>query len=93
MSNIDESIVKHVAKLARIEIEPNEIEKYSQELSNILKYVDHLQEIKLDYNVAHDAEPTNVFREDEVTNANMRDRLLANCPMTENGLIKVKQVL
>lgn len=93
MSNIDESIVKHVAKLARIEIASNEIEKYSQELSNILTYIDHIQQIELDSGVSNDAELSNVFREDEVTNTNIRDKLLANCPMTEDGLIKVKQVL
>lgn len=92
MSNIDDSIVKHVARLARVEIEPNEVEKYLGEISNILKYVDHLQQIKLDDKLPNVTSVKNVFREDEVTNSNMREKLLANCPMSENGLIKVKQV-
>jgi aspartyl-tRNA(Asn)/glutamyl-tRNA(Gln) amidotransferase subunit C len=93
MSNIDSTTVVHVAKLARIEIAENEIDKYLGELSNVLKYVDHLQQIDLDNSAEQFMGLSNVFREDEVINTNMREVLLKNCPMSENGLIKVKQVL
>ena len=32
--------VLHVAKLARLEFSPEEIEKYQQELNDILNYID-----------------------------------------------------
>ena len=93
MSNINSTTVVNVAKLARIEIAENEIDKYLGELSNVLKYVDHLQQIKLNDFAEQVNGLVNVFREDEVINNNMRDVLLKNCPMSEDGLIKVKQVL
>ena len=37
--------VLHVAKLARLEFSPEEIEKYQQELNDILNYIDMLNEV------------------------------------------------
>lgn len=60
--------VKKVAKLANLPLSPDEEEKYSQQLSKILEYIDKLNEVD-----TSDVEPTynvsvlsNVMRPDEV---------------------------
>ncbi|MCB4791636.1 MAG: Asp-tRNA(Asn)/Glu-tRNA(Gln) amidotransferase subunit GatC [Elusimicrobia bacterium] len=89
--------VEHVAKLARLELSPEEKEKYAGQLEKILEYVDLLN--KLD---TKDIEPTshaleleNVFREDklEPCSTEARDRLLANAPEREGDYFKVKKVI
>lgn len=94
MSTITNETVKRIAGLVRIAIPDEELPKYGEHLSSILTYVDQLQ--KIDTN---DVEPLlqvngleNVFREDVVTNGNMREELMANTPLHENGLIKVRTV-
>jgi len=66
--SITKDEVIHVAKLARLKFTDEELEMYSHQLDNIIKYVDKLNELNTD-----DVEPTahivpisNVFREDEV---------------------------
>ncbi|MCF7844999.1 MAG: Asp-tRNA(Asn)/Glu-tRNA(Gln) amidotransferase subunit GatC [Kiritimatiellales bacterium] len=60
--------VRHIAKLARLNIEDSEVDKFTRELSSILDYVDQLKEVD-----TSNVEPseqvtglTNGFREDEV---------------------------
>ena len=60
--------VLKIAQLARIELKEEEIEKYREQLSDILNYVDKLQEVNTD-NVNPDVYATdliNSWREDEV---------------------------
>jgi aspartyl-tRNA(Asn)/glutamyl-tRNA(Gln) amidotransferase subunit C len=65
---IDLDTVRHVARLARLGLEPDEEQTMREELSGILDHVDRIQSLDLD-----DVEPTthvialeNVLREDEV---------------------------
>ncbi|MEI8230351.1 MAG: Asp-tRNA(Asn)/Glu-tRNA(Gln) amidotransferase subunit GatC [Candidatus Peregrinibacteria bacterium] len=60
--------VRHIAKLARLEISDAEVEKYSRELSSILSYIEKLKEVD-----TTGVEPTaqvtgltNAFREDVI---------------------------
>ena len=60
--------VKHVAKLARLGLTDQEVEKFQTELSGILDYVEQLSEVNTD-KVLPTAQVTglsNVMREDEV---------------------------
>ena len=63
---IDDATVRHVARLARLHLEPEEEARMGVELSGILGHVDLIQELDLD-----DVEPTthvvsleNVMRDD-----------------------------
>jgi len=61
--------VEYVANLARLRFEEKEIEKFSRQLSDILVYVDKLNQIDTE-NVepmAHAVELNNAFREDKYT--------------------------
>ena len=45
---IDEATVRHVARLARLRLEPDELERMREELSSILEHVDRIQALDLD---------------------------------------------
>ena len=86
--------IKYCAKLARIELTPEEEEKFFNQLSSILGYFEKLNELDLEgvkpiYQVTGQ---TNVFREDEVTNASRPEDMLRNVPEREGDFIKVKSV-
>lgn len=60
--------VRHIAKLARLEISDAEVEKYVRELSSILDYIEKLKEVNTD-GVEPTAQVTglaNAFRDDVV---------------------------
>ena len=80
--------VLHVAKLARLRLSEDEIEKMSSELSTILDHIEKIEELELD-----DVEPTshvvtleNVLRPDEPRPSWPRERMLAEAPdAADNG--------
>lgn len=87
--------VRHVAKLARLEIDPEAVEKMADQLAAILTYVDKLGEVDTD-NVpaaSHAVALTNAFREDDVQGSLDADAALDNAPSRENGSFVVPKVI
>ena len=87
--------IRKLAKLANLTITPEEEEKYSQELSSTLDYVNKLNEVD-----TTGVEPTsqvtgleNVTREDEVRPSLTQEEALSNAKSTKNGYFKVKRIL
>lgn len=60
--------VRHVSKLARLELSEAEVEKFTVQLGDILEYISKLDELDTGDvpPTAHVLEITNVFREDKV---------------------------
>ena len=88
---IDREQVLHVARLARLELSEDEIERISAELSGILEHVDRIAALDLD-----EVEPTshvvaleNVLRADEPVPSLPRDLALANAPDPSGGAFRV----
>jgi aspartyl-tRNA(Asn)/glutamyl-tRNA(Gln) amidotransferase subunit C len=88
---IDREQVLHVARLARLRLSDEEIDRMSGELSGILEHVDRIAELDLD-----DVEPTshvvdleNVLRPDEPRPSWPRDVVLAEAPDPEDGAFRV----
>ena len=95
MSNTDIDI-DYIASLARLEIAPEEREKLSAELKNIVNYIAELSEVDVDgvEPTAHAIALSNVWREDKAVDSGLRDAMLANAPDLVNGcLVKVSKVL
>jgi aspartyl-tRNA(Asn)/glutamyl-tRNA(Gln) amidotransferase subunit C len=86
--------VEHVAKLARLELTPEEAERYTQDLNNILELVAQLNEADLSglYLSLSTKEPV-VYREDIARREFTREALLANAPHEENGFFRVPKIL
>lgn len=87
--------VRHIAKLARIALTDEEIERYREQLSGILDHFQILNEID-----TSDVPPTaqsfaltNVERPDEVRESLGADGVLQNAPRTEDGYLRVRAVL
>ena len=88
--------VRHIAKLARLGINDADVEKFSKQLSDILSYVEKLNEVD-----TSDVLPTsqvtglkNAMRQDKVQRFCERDELLKCCKLPiEQEQIRVKSVI
>lgn len=92
---IDREKVHKVALLARLELTPEEEEKFTTQLGSILDYVEQLSELDVS-----DVPPTtraidvsNVTRKDELQPYADREALLKNAPEQEGDFFKVPKIL
>jgi len=93
--SLDKATVSKIANLARLQISEDEIEGLSKELNDILHWVEKLDQVNTD-----GVEPMtsvanmSLFRRDDViTSGNIRDKVLANAPDTEDGYFLVPKVV
>ncbi len=86
--------VKHVAKLARLELTEEEINKFSKQLGEILKYVEQMNEIDTTgiEPMPHAIPVYNVMREDEVKYEETKEEMMANAPYEEDGFFRVPKI-
>ena len=87
--------VRHIAKLARIAMSDEEIERLVPELNAIIGWVEQLGEVDTD-----GVEPLTAvidqklrLRDDQVTDGNIRDEILANAPEAQHGFFAVPKVI
>lgn len=86
--------VAHVARLARLSLSPDELERMRSQLSNILEYIELLQEVDV-AGVEPTAQVTGlatVLRPDAVTERLTREQALANAPEQRDGMFRVRAV-
>jgi aspartyl-tRNA(Asn)/glutamyl-tRNA(Gln) amidotransferase subunit C len=96
MAKITHSDVLKLARLSKIKLTDDEIDKFVDELGAIVKYIE-----QIDSADTAGLEPTdqvtglkNVMRPDEITDyGETVSELLKNAPATEKKYIKVKRVL
>ena len=88
---IDSEQVLHVARLARLRLGEDEVERMAGELSGVLEHVDRIAALNLD-----DVEPTshvvaleNVLREDEPVPGLTPEQALVNAPDPDDGSFRV----
>ena len=87
--------VRHIAKLARIAMSEEELDRLLPELNNILGWVEQLAEVNTD-----GVEPLTAvidqklrLRADLVTDGDIRDDVLANAPQPQHGFFGVPKVI
>ncbi len=92
---ITKNEVKHIATLARIGLDDQELEKYSKDLSSILDWMEQLKEVDISSveSTAHITGLENADREDKVGDFENRDGIIKLFPESKNGYDKVKSVL
>ena len=83
--------VLHVARLARLELTDDEVERFTEQLSAILEAVTKVSELDLSdvEPTAHPLDLLNVWAEDEPRPSLSVDEALANAPDREGGFFKV----
>jgi len=96
MTELTSKDIKKIAKLSRISITDDEVEKFGGEISKIMDWIDQLSEVNTEgvkpiagvggYNLR--------YREvDEVTDGDKRDDVLANAPTSQFGCYVVPKVV
>jgi len=87
---IDKKTVEHVAKLARIDLTENEIEKFAKDISGILDAFSSLDEVDTQ-NIKpsfHPIEMKNVMREDKEEESLTQKEALTNAEQKEDEFFK-----
>lgn len=93
--SVSKEDVKHIANLARLEISEKELDKYTEDLSNIVDYATTLSNIDVSGvdPTNHILDIKNVFRKDEVKGSYDREEILKNAPDKQAGCISVPKVV
>ena len=87
--------IAHVARLARLDLSPEELESYRSQLSVILEHAARVQSLDLDASPgnAHPLGLVNTFRDDVARPGLDRDEVLAQAPEARDGLFVVPPAL
>jgi aspartyl-tRNA(Asn)/glutamyl-tRNA(Gln) amidotransferase subunit C len=92
---LSEKEVKHVAKLARLDLTPQEVKRFQEQLSEILSYIEVLSEVKVEK-----IEPTsqvtsleNVFSKDQNQSSLSQKEALSGAEETHRGFFKIKRII
>ena len=87
--------VKHVAKLARLELDDAHLERLTEQLGSILQYVNQIGRVDVSQvqPMAHALPLHNVLREDVIEPSLPLEQVLMNAPETEGPFFKVPKVL
>ena len=87
--------VRHIAKLARHELAPGELEATQAKLNGIFSLIEEMQAVDTDgvEPMSHPQELAQRLREDRVTEADRRAAFQAVAPQTEAGLYLVPKVI
>ena len=88
---IERDQVLHVARLARLRLSDEEIDRMAGELSHILEHVETMNELQLDgvEPTSHVVELQNVLREDVPRESLPRERALDQAPDAADGGFRV----
>lgn len=87
--------VKHVAKLARLALPSERLEKLTGQLESILGYIDKLSAVDTSTvePMAHALPVHNVLRDDVPTDPLPLDKVLQNAPDSDGSFFKVPKVI
>ena len=95
MSDISRDEIIHIAKLAMLNLNEQEIDNYTKDMQEILGYaemINNLDTSNIDETIAA-TEQKNVFRKDEVIQPQAREELLKNAPSQDEGMFRIPKVL
>lgn len=92
---VDKEKLEKVAHLARLKIKPEEETKLIKDMSEILTWVEKLNELDTEgvEPLTHMTEEVNVLREDSHETSINKGQALKNAPATQDGHFKVPRVL
>ena len=85
----------HIAKLANLNLTEEEIEKYTNDMQDILAFANTNNQVDTEGvdEKASLEEKYNVFRKDDVKVFKDRDDLLQNAPAQEDGMFRIPKVI
>lgn len=92
---IDQVTLQKLAHLARLNFDAQGAEKMSKDLSQVLEWIDQLQEVPTEdvIPLTNMSSEVNAFRADDVENPFTQKEALENAPKQENGFFAVPKVM
>lgn len=92
---ITEDDVRHVARLARLDVTDDEVELFTGQLEAVLEHAQDVEALDVDGvpPTAHPLPLKNVFRDDVARPSLDRDEVLAMAPAAEHGRFRVPRIL
>ena len=95
MSHVTPDLVRHLANLARIELDESEVVRFTEQLGVILDSVAKISSA-IDENTPSTSHPiplTNVFREDVIEPSLSQEQALSGAPDQGQGRFRVAAIL
>ncbi|RKI91528.1 Asp-tRNA(Asn)/Glu-tRNA(Gln) amidotransferase subunit GatC [Parablautia intestinalis] len=88
---ISDETIEYVGILAKLALSEEEKEQARKDMGSMLDYIDKLGELETQgvEPMSHVFPVKNVFREDIVTNGDMREEILKNAPGEKDGMFVV----
>lgn len=92
---INEETVKHVAKLAKLKFEEDEIHDFTDEMDQIIEMVEKLENLDTEgvEGTYHGNQNVSVLRKDKAEEGTNRDELFKNVKSEKDGFIEVPAIL
>ncbi len=89
--------VQHIAKLARIQLSDQELEKFQRDLAQIVEYFQRLRQVDVS-NIApmtHSIPLRNVARTDDAhpEDSSILEQMIALAPALKHGFVKIQAIL
>lgn len=93
--SLNDADIKKIAKLAHIKLDEDEVSKFRDDLSDILKWAEMLKNTNTDQaeETTSVANQTLILREDKVTEGNIADDLMKNAPDSKYNCYIVPKVI
>ena len=92
---VEKEELLHIANLARLKIEDDEIDKYLLNLQDILNFSNIVNNANVDdlKETIGERNAYNVFKKDEVENFDNIDQMIKNFPEEQENMIRVPKVV
>ena len=93
--SIDANIAAKVAKLARIEVESQDLEALAKEFNDILGFIEQLNEVDVNgIEPMTSVTPQKLLRRnDDITDGDKQTSVLTNAPVSREGFYAVPKVV
>ena len=92
---ISKEEVLKIAKLAKLKINDDEIESYTEQMNSILEYISQLNEVNTDdvEPLSHVLDAVNITRDDTIKPSLPRESALENAAENDGEFIKVPEII
>lgn len=92
---ITQELIEYISALSRLELSAGEKEGAKKDLTDILNYMEKLNELDTSgaKEMTHPFEEENRFREDGSVNGDRREEMLQNAPASKGDYFKVFQTV
>ncbi len=84
--------IAHIAKLSRLRIEPEKLEKFETDMEAIVNMVDRLPDVTDELTLDQD-HPMHLREDAAVEHKFRRDEMLANAPEVQSGCLVVQKTV